>query len=55
VESPADLEQALRSAFAARSPALIEVTTGPMSNVWPVIGPAGGVYPIFLNPPAMSS
>jgi len=30
---------------------LIEVAVGPMSNVWPVIGPAGGVYPIMLDPP----
>ena len=51
VDTPADLEGALRSALAARAPALIEVATGPMSNVWPVIGPAGGVYPIFLDPP----
>jgi len=45
------LEAALRSALAARAPALIEVAVGPMSNVWPVIGPAGGVYPIMLDPP----
>jgi acetolactate synthase I/II/III large subunit len=51
VETPAQLESALRSAFAARAPAVIEVRVGPMSNVWPVIGPAGGVYPIFLDPP----
>ena len=51
VTSPDDLEAALRSALAARAPALIEVGVGPMSNVWPVIGPAGGVYPIMLDPP----
>jgi len=51
VTTPADLEAALRSALAARAPALIEVAVGPMSNVWPVIGPAGGVYPIMLDPP----
>jgi acetolactate synthase-1/2/3 large subunit len=51
VVTPAELEAALRSALAARRGALIEVVVGPMSNVWPVIGPAGGVYPIMLNPP----
>jgi acetolactate synthase-1/2/3 large subunit len=51
VATPADLEAALRSALAGRAPALIEVAVGPMSNVWPVIGPAGGVYPIMLDPP----
>jgi acetolactate synthase I/II/III large subunit len=51
VETPTRLEAALRSAFAAHAPAVIEVSVGPMSNVWPVIGPAGGVYPIFLDPP----
>jgi acetolactate synthase-1/2/3 large subunit len=51
VTTPAELEAALRSALAARAPALIEVAVGPMSNVWPVIGPAGGVYPIMLDPP----
>jgi acetolactate synthase-1/2/3 large subunit len=51
VATPADLEAALRSALAAPAPALIEVAVGPMSNVWPVIGPAGGVYPIMLDPP----
>jgi acetolactate synthase-1/2/3 large subunit len=44
------LESALRSALNARRPALIEVQTGPMSNAWPVIGPAGGIYPIFYEP-----
>ena len=51
VTSPGGLEAAVRSALAARAPALIEVAVGPMSNVWPVIGPAGGVYPIMLDPP----
>ena len=51
VTTPGGLEAALRSALAARAPALIEVAVGPMSNVWPVIGPAGGVYPIMLDPP----
>jgi acetolactate synthase-1/2/3 large subunit len=51
VATPDDLEAALRSALAGRAPALIEVAVGPMSNVWPVIGPAGGVYPIMLDPP----
>jgi acetolactate synthase-1/2/3 large subunit len=51
VTTPAELEAALRSALAARTPALIEVAVGPMSNVWPVIGPAGGVYPIMLDRP----
>ncbi len=51
VDTPASLESALRSALAARRPALLEVRTGPMSNVWPVIGPAGGVYPILVGPP----
>jgi acetolactate synthase-1/2/3 large subunit len=51
VTTAPQLEGALRSALAARAPALIEVAVGPMSNVWPVIGPAGGVYPIMLDPP----
>jgi len=51
VRTPADLEAALRSALAGRAPAVIEVAVGPMSDAWPVIGPAGGVYPIFLAPP----
>jgi acetolactate synthase-1/2/3 large subunit len=48
VQSPPALESSLRSAVAARQPALIEVSVGPMSNVWPVIGPAGGIYPVLL-------
>ncbi len=52
VETAPQLEGALRSALAAGAPALIEVAVGPMSNVWPVIGRAGGVYPIMLDPPA---
>jgi acetolactate synthase-1/2/3 large subunit len=50
VDTGPRLEAALRSALAARRPALIEVSTGPMSNVWPVIGPAGGIYPIVVEP-----
>jgi acetolactate synthase-1/2/3 large subunit len=50
VHTPAQLEGALRSALSARAPALIEVLVGPMSNVWPVIGPAGGVYPVTTDP-----
>jgi acetolactate synthase-1/2/3 large subunit len=48
VTSPTALEGALGSAIAARRPALIEVSVGPMSNVWPLIIRAGGVYPIML-------
>ena len=51
VSQPAQLEAALRSALAGRAPALIEVPCGPMSNVWPVIGPAGGIYPVVLDSP----
>jgi acetolactate synthase I/II/III large subunit len=51
VQTPAALEAALRSALAGRSPALIEVEVGPMSDFWPVLGPAGGAYPLFLEPP----
>jgi acetolactate synthase I/II/III large subunit len=50
VDNAPALESALRSALAARAPALIEVDVGPMSNAWPVIGPAGGVYPVLLGP-----
>jgi acetolactate synthase-1/2/3 large subunit len=50
VTTPAQLEASLRTALAGRAPALIEVKVGPMSNVWPVIGPAGGVYPVLLDP-----
>jgi acetolactate synthase-1/2/3 large subunit len=48
VSTPAQLEGALRSALAARAPAFIEVSVGSMSNVWPLVGPAGGVYPVLL-------
>jgi acetolactate synthase I/II/III large subunit len=48
VQSPPELESALRSAVAAKRGALIEVSVGPMSNAWPVIGPAGGIYPVLL-------
>jgi acetolactate synthase-1/2/3 large subunit len=51
VQTAPQLEAALRSALAARRPALIEVRVGVMSNVWPVIGPAGGAYPLLLGPP----
>src|SRR5579859_1860210 len=50
VRQPAELEAALRSALAGHAPALIEVEVGPMSDVWPVMAPAGGAYPIFLEP-----
>jgi acetolactate synthase-1/2/3 large subunit len=50
VQTADQLEGALRSALAARAPALIEVSVGEMSNVWPVIIPGGGVYPIVLAP-----
>jgi acetolactate synthase-1/2/3 large subunit len=49
VQNPSQLEAALRSAVAARRPALLEVSVGEMSNVWPVIGPAGGIYPVLLG------
>ena len=49
VRTPADLEAALRSALAGHAPALIEVEVGPMSDVWPVMAPAGGAYPILLQ------
>jgi acetolactate synthase-1/2/3 large subunit len=51
VETASELEGALRAALAARAPALIEVRVGPMSNAWPVIAAAGGVYPVLLGPP----
>jgi acetolactate synthase-1/2/3 large subunit len=49
VREPAALEGAVRSAVAARRPALIEVTVGPMSNVFPLAGRAGGLYPVMLG------
>ena len=48
VDTPPALEAALTSAVQAHRPALIEVSVGPMSNAWPVIGPAGGIYPVLL-------
>jgi acetolactate synthase I/II/III large subunit len=54
VETPAQLESSVRTALAGHAPALIEVAVGPMSNVWPMIGPAGGVYPIMLDPPSVT-
>jgi acetolactate synthase I/II/III large subunit len=50
VNTAPQLEGALRSALASRAAALIEVEVGPMSNVWPVIGKAGGAYPVLLEP-----
>jgi acetolactate synthase-1/2/3 large subunit len=49
VSEPAGLGTALEAAVAARRPSLIEVAVGEMANVWPVIGPAGGVYPVLLS------
>ena len=49
VETAVGLEGALRTALAARAPALIEVRVGEMSDVWPVIVPAGGAYPVLLS------
>jgi acetolactate synthase-1/2/3 large subunit len=43
------LQQALRSALAAREPVVIEVTVGEMPSVWPLIIPAGGCYPVMLG------
>jgi acetolactate synthase I/II/III large subunit len=48
VETASALEAALGSAVAGGRPALIEVSVGPMSNAWPVIAPAGGIYPVLL-------
>jgi acetolactate synthase I/II/III large subunit len=48
VQTPSDLESSLRSAVAVKRPALIEVAVGPMSNAWPMIAPAGGIYPVLL-------
>jgi acetolactate synthase-1/2/3 large subunit len=55
ISTPKQLEGALRSALSTRAPALIEVSVGEMSNPWPVLGPAGGVYPVLLEhvPPAI--
>jgi acetolactate synthase-1/2/3 large subunit len=50
VGTPDDLRGALRSALAAAEPALIEVTVGEMPSVWPLILPAGGAYPVLLEP-----
>jgi acetolactate synthase I/II/III large subunit len=49
VSQPAALAGALRSAVAARRPALIEVKVGPMSNAFPMAGRAGGLYPVLLD------
>lgn len=46
VDSPLGLEASLRAAVAGRRPTLIEVSVGPMSNAWPVLFLAGGVYPL---------
>jgi acetolactate synthase-1/2/3 large subunit len=51
VASPTALAAALKTALAARRPALIEVTVSEMANVWPVIAPAGGIYPVMLGSP----
>jgi acetolactate synthase I/II/III large subunit len=49
VASPDALQSALRSAVAARAPALIEVTVGEMPSAWPLIASAGGIYPVLLG------
>jgi acetolactate synthase-1/2/3 large subunit len=49
VREPGALEGALRGAVAARRPALIEVTVGEMSNIFPLAGRAGGLYPVMLD------
>ncbi|HEY3062275.1 MAG TPA: thiamine pyrophosphate-dependent enzyme [Chloroflexota bacterium] len=49
VDTPAGLEAALGSAVVARRPALIEVSIGAMSNVFPLAGRAGGLYPVVLD------
>jgi acetolactate synthase I/II/III large subunit len=50
VDDAAALRGALRSALAVRAPALIEVRLGEVPSVWPVIGPAGGAYPVLVEP-----
>jgi acetolactate synthase I/II/III large subunit len=55
VASPDALEGALTSALAARRPALIEVSVGPMSNPWPLLAAAGGVYPLVLPTTVLGS
>jgi len=49
VSSAAALESVLRSAVAARRPALIEVVVGEMPNIFPLAGRAGGLYPVLLG------
>jgi acetolactate synthase-1/2/3 large subunit len=49
VETPEALEGCLRSAVAARRPTLVEVRVGEMSNVFPLVGRAGGLYPYLLS------
>jgi acetolactate synthase-1/2/3 large subunit len=49
VSTAPQLQAALRSAVSARRPALIEVKVGAMSNVWPIMLPAGGAYPLMLG------
>jgi acetolactate synthase-1/2/3 large subunit len=49
VETPDALQVCLRSAVAARRPTLIEVRVGEMSNVFPLVGRAGGLYPYLLS------
>jgi acetolactate synthase I/II/III large subunit len=49
VKTPDALEACVRSAVAARRPTLIEVRVGEMSNVFPLVGRAGGLYPYLLG------
>ncbi|MBV9169684.1 MAG: thiamine pyrophosphate-binding protein [Chloroflexi bacterium] len=49
VSTPDELGPALRSAISARAPSLIEVSVSEMSNVWPLIAAAGGIYPVLLT------
>jgi acetolactate synthase-1/2/3 large subunit len=47
VSEASHLEAALRSAVAGRAPALIEVVLDRVSDgVWPMVGRAGGLYPL---------
>jgi acetolactate synthase-1/2/3 large subunit len=49
VRTPDELGGALRSAVAARAPALIEVVLEQVSDgVWPLVGRAGGLYPLAV-------
>jgi acetolactate synthase-1/2/3 large subunit len=54
VDSAAALEAALRRAFAAGGPALIDVVVAPEENTWPIVPSGAAVHEMLMGPGAAS-